>query len=393
MILTASLSSDTIATLLLCGHFGDRRAGDRPLTPAEFHNLAHWLAGRRLGPGDLIGDSGLILRGLNDSALPPERLKTLLGRDDQLARALDTWLSEGIWVISERDADYPRRLSERLKSAGSPLLFGAGPRELLGRGGLCVVGSRDSPEAGRRFARSLGAKCGAQGVTLVSGYMRGINRDSVTAALEAGGTALFVLSDSLEKAIAVKRNREAAERGSLAFVTPFSPDTRFTVANAMRSNKYQYALADLAVIVETRRHGGVWSGADENRNEGWVPGFVRMGEDASPGNTALLHLGLRPITQEDVERCADIRECFLSTPPAPDGGDRADASGAGQMSDLYSIFLAELGNFAADPRSETDIMAHFDLERGQARKWLAHAVEDGRLNKSGRPARYLIPHD
>ena len=309
-------------------------------------------------------------------------MAALLGRAGELSQALEKWLRAGIWVISEKDADYPARLGDRLRSAGSPLIFGAGPRAVLGQGGVCIVGSRDSAKAGLAFARSLGAKCGSQDLTVVSGYMRGVNREAVSAALVAGGKAVYVLSDSLEKALAQKRNREALASGALALVTPFSPDTRFSVANAMRANKYQYAIADLAVIVETRQHGGVWSGADENRNEGWVPAFVRTGDDMAPGNTALLHLGLRPITQEDVDGCEDIRDCFLAR-------SSASADILGSRPNLYVVFLTELESFtAATPRTEAEIVEHFGLERAQARAWLKRALSDGRIGKSGKPARY-----
>lgn len=384
----APLSADTAAILLLCGHFGEKPAGVKPLTPAEFHGFALWLEDKGLALGALVeGDPERVFQGRRDTPLSLDRVAALLGRADQLSQVMEKWLREGIWVISEKDADYPARLGDRLRSAGSPLLFGAGPRAVLGHGGVCIVGSRDSAKAGLAFARSLGAKCGSQDLTVVSGYMRGVNREAVAAALAAGGTAVYVLSDSLEKALAQKRNREALASGALSLVTPFSPGTRFSVANAMRSSKYQYALADVAVIVETRQHGGVWSGADENRNEGWVPAFVRAGEDMAPGNTALLHLGLRPITQEDVDGCQDIRDCFLARSSVSADSEGVDVPGS--HPNLYAVFLTELESFAAAaPRTEAEIVDHFGLERAQARAWLKRAQGDGRIGKSGSPARY-----
>ena len=95
--------------------------------------------------------------------------------------------------------------------------------------------------------------------------MRGVDREAIGAAGAVGGNIVCVLSDSLEKAVAARRHRKLMEQGNLMVVTPFSPDTRFRVANAIRVNRYQYGLADFAVIVETRRTGGVWLGAEENR--------------------------------------------------------------------------------------------------------------------------------
>jgi len=186
--------------------------------------------------------------------------------------------------------------------------------------------------------------------------------------------------------VTAPRYRDALAAGRITLVTPFSPDTRFTVANAMRANRYRYALSDAAVIVETRRKGGIWSGADENRKEGWVPAFVRTGDTMPPGNMALLHLGLLPITQEDIEGPGTIGDflfsCALGT--APSGGSRTAA-----VPDLYAQFLAALRVLAAQrPCTEAEIIEHLDLERSQARAWLRRAVSEGKATRAGRPVRY-----
>ena len=216
---------------------------------------------------------------------------------------------------------------------------------------------------------------------MISSDMRGIDRETVTATLRGGGGAINVLADSLEKAVMARRNRRPLAEGHLTMVTPFAPSSRFSVPNAMRANKYQYSLSDAAVVVESRRTGGIWSGADENRREGWVPGFVRIDEDASAGNRALLHLGLAPITSNDLETTADLRVFFARQPAA--GQSVADRP------DLYGAFVDGLsGLLCVGPCTESEIMNHFDIERVQARKWLNRAVADRRIEREGRPARY-----
>ena len=229
--------------------------------------------------------------------------------------------------------------------------------------------------------------------------MRGVDREAISAALAAGGLVISVLSDSLEKTITQRRNRDALASGRLTLATPFSPGTRFTVANAMRANKFQYALSDAAVIVETRRKGGIWSGADENRKEGWVPAFVRAGESMSPGNMALLHLGLSPITQKDVESINSLSDFFFSyTLKHCKAGESANTASAVAAAitdksalDLYSVFLAEFLSLAAyRPHSEEEIMKYFNIKRSQARAWLWRAVDEGQVKKFERPARYGV---
>lgn len=378
------LSADGRATLLLCGHFGVRPSAVKPLTPAEYHALADCLERRSLTPASLLHGSGL--RNLDacvSEQTGPARLARLLDREADLDAALTRWKEHGIWVVSERDEIYPWRLRRRIKSGGFPLLFGAGPRTWLNDGGLCVVGSRDCSAAGRQFSRRLGERCAEENIPVISSDMRGIDRETVTATLRGGGSAVNVLSDSLEKAVTARRNRRPLAAGRLAMVTPFAPSSRFSVSNAMRANKYQYSLSDAAVVVESRQTGGIWSGADENRREGWVPGFVRIDEDASPGNRALLHLGLAPITSKDLESTADLRGFFAQQPAArPPVEVRPD---------LYGAFVDGLRSLLrVGPCTESGVMNHFGIERAQARKWLHRATAEHRIEREGRPSRYRL---
>lgn len=393
---SSPLHPDTTATLLLCGRFGSPREGAKPLSPSEFHDFARWLDARRVAFGDLLKSDGKsVLRSYAGAAAPFDRLGALLRRTDDLALAHERWTRLGIWVVGQFDRGYPSRLRQRLGFAALPLLFGAGPRALLDGGGVCIVGSRDSSSRGLEFARVIGARCGREGMTVISSDMRGADREVVGAALANNGKVVCVLSDSLEKTLAVKRYREALAAGTVALATPFSPEARFRVANAIRANKYQYALSDVAIIVETRQTGGIWLGADENRNEGWVPAFVRTDDVMPSGNLALLHLGLSPITRQDVEDCASVRDLFLAHALAARGKSAGlrpaparsaspvsapSRHGASPSFDLYSAFVAELRRIAAAaPHSEDAIAAHFGIELDQARHWLKRAVAEGAI--------------
>jgi transposase len=49
---------------------------------------------------------------------------------------------------------------------------------------------------------------------------------------------------------------------------------------------------------------------------------------------------------------------------------------------LYLLFLAEFRIIAVSkPQSETDIMKHFGIERGQAKTWLKQAEREGLAEK------------
>ncbi|MCC7328362.1 MAG: DNA-processing protein DprA [Burkholderiales bacterium] len=358
------------ATLLLSARLDGPADAPRPLSLSEYHQLARWLVQRGLTLAALLRDDA-------KSVLKPhpdaDRIMRLLGRIADVDFLLDHWERLGIWVLGERQPEFPGRLRQRLKTACLPLLFGAGPRLALDHGGLCVVGSRDSPEESRRFAQAVGERAGGEGLVVISSGMRGIDRDVISATLDAGGRVVCVLSDSLEKAVASKRYREALATGRASLVTPFTPDIRFAVANAMRANRYQYGLSDAAIVVETRQSGGIWSGAEENRKHRWVTAFVRSGPSTSPGNSALLHLGLLPITLRDIEQCASLAHFLAERASAP-VAPVAPIPPCGVRQDLYAIFLSELAQLDETITCSDDSIArHFGIEVEQARAWLARA--------------------
>ena len=110
------------------------------------------------------------------------------------------------------------------------------------------------------------------------------------AALEARGTAVSVLADSLERA--VKSQKEALGRGDLCLVTPHSPNAGFSVGAAMGRNRLIYTLADYALVVASDAEtGGTWAGATEALKNSWIPVFVLEHEKMPEGNKLLLQKG------------------------------------------------------------------------------------------------------
>ena len=384
MTALSDLSDDAKATLLLCARFGQHRQLTKSLTQSEFHKLDNLLEDKALTPASLLSMPPDVLKTIcSGQEKFSSRISSLLKQTRELDETLVAWSKAGIWVFGERDKGYPLRLLQRLKTSRPPLLFGAGPTDYLDQGGVCIVGSRDSPKSALKFSATLGDKCAHEGLTVISSDMRGVDRAAVTSALDGLGHVIMVLSDRLEKAITTKRYRQPLAEGLLTLVTPFSPNSSFSVSKAVRANRYQYALSDIAVVVESRRKGGVWSGADENRIEGWVPAFVRSGRTMSQGNLALHHLGLSPLTQENIEKTNSLSDFFISQ--AINIKDTA-ASSVGDTEegrvclDLYSLFLKDLYNFVASkPKNELEIITHYDIEKAQARKWLERAEIDGKV--------------
>jgi predicted Rossmann fold nucleotide-binding protein DprA/Smf involved in DNA uptake len=207
-----------------------------------------------------------------------------------------------------------------LKDSAPAVLFYAGEKALLRQPGIAVVGSRNLDEAGQECARFVGNACGLSGMVLYSGGAKGVDTISMNAALEARGTAVGVLADSLERA--VRGPKDMLSRGDLCLVTPYTPNAGFSVGAAMGRNRLIYTLANYAIVVASDAEtGGTWAGATEALKNNWVPVFI-LEHDAMPeGNKLLGQKGAlafpHPFKDAPVKLPEWLKEKAASSPALP----------------------------------------------------------------------------
>ena len=292
------LPPDTQAILLLCASFGQNRQTEpQPLTLSEYNYLAGWLLENQKRPADLLSSNSLnFLQSIPASKLDFNRVSALLERGVMLSLAVEKWTNQGLWILGRSDSHYPKRLKQILKHLAPAILYGIGNIKLLSQGGLAIVGSRDVDEEGLDRTQRIAQTCAQQEMQVVSGGARGVDTAAMLSALEAGGTAVGVLADSLAKAAVAGNYRAGIKEGRLTLVSACDPNASFKVGNAMGRNKYIYALADRALVISCSvGTGGTWAGAVEALERiKDVPVFVL--DDAVPeGNRQLLKRGAQPL--------------------------------------------------------------------------------------------------
>jgi predicted Rossmann fold nucleotide-binding protein DprA/Smf involved in DNA uptake len=304
----------------------------QPLTPTEWNRFCQWLGTVSLCPEALL-ETGTLESA--DSATPcpldVDRIRSLLQRGMALAVSMDKWTKAGIWVRTRSDSDYPERLKARLRSKAPPVLFGSGSIDLLNQGGVAMVGSRNVPSDDLDSATRIAAAVSDAGLPVVSGGARGVDQASMAAALEVGGTAIGVLSDSLLNRSLTADVREHISAQSLTIVSPYSPEARFSVGNAMGRNKFIYCLADSAVVVHSGTKGGTWEGANETLRQGWVPVWVNRTQDRAAGNQALIDAGATWIDSE-------LDPLFRASPPTDSKTNQPELATAAPGTTQLSLF-------------------------------------------------------
>ena len=288
--MNAELSQNAQAILLLTAPLlaGRSRPSVRPLPLGEYNNLVRHLRDSEMQPADLLGSEGL--RELDNSwaGLKTRRtledVRQLLERGFLLAEALERWSARAIWVVTRPDDDYPDRLRKKMRGKAPPVLYGCGDRAALDGGGLAVVGSRKVNEKLTEYTERVGRLAAESEVQIVSGGARGVDQAAMRGSLEAGGHAIGVLGNNLERAALNRGNREPLMDGRLVLVSSFDPAVRFRGWQAMERNKQIYALADAALVVNSDHgHGGTWDGATEQLEKlRYVPVYVRSKGEPCP---------------------------------------------------------------------------------------------------------------
>lgn len=322
--MTFDISPNTQAILLLAAPLIVGRSAEKEplLSHREYGTLARALKDAQCAPADLVEGGGSAAREAAERVVARERLDKLLARGFKLAQALERWRARSIWVVSRADPAYPRRLKAHLRNDAPALLYGCGDAALLDRGGLAVVGSRKASDSVLAFTASVARGAAEAGRPIVSGGARGIDLAALDGSLEAGGWAIAMLADSLEKAATRRAYRTALRDGRLALASPFDPAAGFNVGHAMQRNKFIYALADASLVVQAEvGKGGTWAGAIEQLERyHFGPLYVRNAPEAEPAATELGRRGaLRWPEPADSGAWAGVFEASVERSASPQG--------------------------------------------------------------------------
>lgn len=295
-----NISNNTKAILLLTAPllFLGVKNKARLLTPKEYKLFAKYLRSIGKSPEDL-----LFISNENDwdkyqyiqdkIEINTERLKELLSRGVQLSQALSYWHERAIWVVSRADSHYPAFLKNRLKEDAPAILYGCGNIDLLERGGIAIIGSRNIDQEIIKYTEKVAKISALADVMVISGGAKGVDQTAMQTALINNGQVCGVLADSLEKSIMNRDNRNAILDNKLVLISPYDPKLGFNVGNAMQRNKLIYALANISLVVNSDiNKGGTWSGAIEQLSKyNFTKLFIRSTGKSNEALVALSHRG------------------------------------------------------------------------------------------------------
>jgi len=191
----------------------------------------------------------------------------------EAAREIGAGAAVGAQLRVFGDTDYPALLAAA--EPAPPVLWLLGDGALLDRPCVAIVGARIASSAGQRFARTLAADLGAEGVVIVSGLARGIDAAAHEGSLATGAVA--VLAGGVDDIYPPEHEalyRQIAARGVVVSENP--PGRRAQARDFPRRNRVISGLCRGTVVVEAELRSGslitARLAAEQGRDVFAVPG-------------------------------------------------------------------------------------------------------------------------
>ncbi|WP_353828118.1 DNA-processing protein DprA [Agromyces sp. SYSU T0242] len=201
---------------------------------------------------------------------------------------------QGIGVVIFGDPDFP----ESLVSQGRPLMpivFFKGNKSLLYADGVGICGSRNVSARGLEAADKCGVTVSRKGLTVVSGYAKGVDTATHLAALRNGGNTVIVLAEGFDH-FRVKRAFAADFDSERTLVlSQFAPSQTWQAHAAMARNAIIYGLSKALLVIEAGERGGTLAAGQGALKLGRTVLVVDFGELTPVGNKLLLSEGAVPI--------------------------------------------------------------------------------------------------
>lgn len=177
------------------------------------------------------------------------------------------------------------------------VLFYKGNYNLLQNKCVGFTGSRKVSDSGIRITDSSARQLSSDGIAVISGYAKGVDITAHKAALQSGGSTIFVIVEGILKNRVKGEVKELLNETNHLFISQFSPNLTWSASNAMKRNNTIIGLSDVMILIESGMDGGTFN-AGEQSLKNKKPLFVveySVSKPTAVGNTFFLQHGGMPI--------------------------------------------------------------------------------------------------
>jgi len=211
--------------------------------------------------------------------------------------------------ISQDDVKYPKLLKELGKEMPKQLYYKGRWDESIFENCLAVVGSRRMTTYGKQITQKLVGQIASAGVTIVSGFMYGIDAEAHKAAVDVGGRTIAVMPCGIDRVhpdYQIKLYNDILENNGL-IISEYEGDSQPGYWTYPARNRIVAGISKAVLIVEAGEKSGSLITAN------WAKKFGRK-VFALPGQiTSLVSTGTNQLIKEGAEiliRADNILEYF-----------------------------------------------------------------------------------
>lgn len=209
---------------------------------------------------------------------------------DQVIEEADSLADRGFDACALGATEYPNSLTTLRRPP--PILFVWGNAALFKQPAVGMCGSRHASAKGLEAAATCGEEVATHGLTVVSGYARGVDTETHLAALRTNGRTVIVLAEGISH---FRQKRTFAEVGldpdRVLVVSQFRPRQRWSVGAAMTRNGVIVGLGKALVVVEAGETGGTLNAALQALEIGRPVLALEFSAGTPAGNELLFNKG------------------------------------------------------------------------------------------------------
>lgn len=234
-------------------------------------------------------------------------------RKIEIEQEAETLYNRGIQVMLATDEDYPRGLLRQGRPI-APILFFLGSRRHFTARGVGMCGSRMVSDLGLKAARACGVAVSHHGLTIVSGYAKGVDTEAHLAALQEKGCTTIVLAEGINHFRVKRVFDKTFDLERVLVVSQFHPSQPWKAFAAMTRNEVIIGLSEVLVVIEAGEKGGTRAaGESALANQGPVM-VLDFGAETPAGNKYLLEHGASAVRSvADLSKRLDELEIVLAS--------------------------------------------------------------------------------
>lgn len=196
--------------------------------------------------------------------LTEDEMQLFLEAKKQLANnsfLIEDLLNQGYDVIPLISNEYPQSLKDNLKQGAPTVIYTKGNKELLRTEAIAIVGSRKADMVSLEFTNNIAKKGVLEQKVVVSGFAKGVDRQALDSALNAGGKSIIVLPQGITTFTSgYKQYYKPISQGNVLVISTFYPNSPWSVELAMARNPIIYGMANEIFVAQSDEKGGTWSG-------------------------------------------------------------------------------------------------------------------------------------